>query len=87
MPGDGGIAGVGQAEFAQPGWPAIRRHLIRRRDWQEPLRQNLQDFLARQVDAERLSHDGMPAAQDRDRHVRQFRIAQQPLFRGAASPA
>ena len=85
--GDGGIAGVGQAEFAQPCWPAMRRHLIRRGDWQEPGRQNLQDFLARQVNAERLSDDGTAAAQDRDRHALQGRITQQPLFRGTAGPA
>jgi hypothetical protein len=72
--GDGRIDGIGQAEFAQSSWPASHRHLIRRRDWQEPGRQNLQHFLARQVNAERLSYNGTTAAQDRDRHALQGRI-------------
>ena len=82
-----GSLAIGQAEFAQPCWPATRRHLIRRSDWQESGRQNLQNFLARQVNAERLSDHGTAAAQDRDRHALQDGIAQQPLFRGTAGPA
>src|SRR5580700_3156287 len=68
---DGGITGVGQAEFAQSCRPPKRRHVVRRGDWQEPGRQNLQDFLARQVSAERLSDDCTAATQDRDQHALQ----------------
>ena len=68
---DGVITGVGQAEFAQSCRPPRRRHVVRRGDWQEPSHQNLQDFLARQFSAERLSDDCTAATQDRDQHALQ----------------
>src|SRR6266849_128839 len=44
--GDGRIAGIGQAEFAQSCWRASCRHIMTCGDWQEAVRQNLQDFVA-----------------------------------------
>jgi hypothetical protein len=42
---------------------------MRCREWQEAVRQNLQDFLAGQVSAEGVSDDSTAATQDRDWHA------------------
>src|SRR5262249_49410213 len=87
MPGDGRLAGVWQAEFAQAGSAFTRGQIARVCEREKASDESFFDLLPRKFRAECSADDRAPGAENIDRNSLKAAVAEQLLFRGAALTA